>query len=302
MPKNDAEEINAGLPGDFVGAAEADGVVVPEVAKQPPKEAPKPEVQVVEPKKDLGKPGAGQEQVPLDAAAQERFNRIYRQMKAQDEKLDLQGRFLEKVAKEKADIERRLADKESKDALEQVRDKIKTARDNGNVDEEDRLRDQLTGLTAEFEVKKRLPVAEAAPQPRPQPTQADPYTTLSASDKAEITRWANAEDNDGNLVRPWASRQDNSRAQLAAQLLAGVLNQTTQDNLTMAEKLALVDDQMGTQAPAARRGSPVMRTNLTPRGNTPKPVLTQEQAREAVKLFPHLNRQDALRAYHEGLA
>lgn len=298
MPNNPAEEINQGLPSDFAGAAEAEGVAVPEKKIV---EAPKPEIQVEgEKPKPAGKRGEGQEQVPLDPAAQARFDRIYRQMKAQDEKLELQGRFLEKVAKDKADIERKLQEKDSKDALEQVRDKIKSARDNGNVDEEDRLRDQLVSLTTEFEVRKRLPVVDTPIAPNPTKPAGDPYATLSASDKALITRWANAEDNDGNLVRPWASRQDNSRAQLAAQLLAGVLNQTAQQDLTMDEKLALVDDQMGTQAPASRRASPVMGTNLTPRTNTPKPKITPDQARIAKKLFPHLGEQEAYRAYVDG--
>lgn len=307
MSKDNAEDINPGLPTDFAGAAEAEGVEVPGVAKQPAREAPKPIVEVTAeeaPKQrpNMGKPGTGQERVEFDDPAVEaRFNRLYRQVKAQDDKLALQGQFLEKVAKDKAEIERKLADRESKDVMEGVREKIKTARDNGNVDEEDRLRDQLIGLTTELEVKKRLPVHET-PLPRVQPPAAtgDPYAMLSASDKAEITRWATAEDNDGNLVRPWASKQDNTRATLAAQLLAGVLNQTAQENLTMAEKLALVDDQMGTQAPAARRASPVMGTNLTPRTNTPKPKITPDQARIAKKLFPHLGEQEAYRAYVDG--
>lgn len=307
MPKNDAEDIKPGLPVDFAGAAEADGVEVPPIAKQPPKDAPKPEVVVEEPKpataKPAGKPSDGRDHVTFDDPAVEaRFNRMYRQVKAQDENQKIQGATLEKLLKDKTELERKLADRESKDALELVREKIKTARDNGNVDEEDNLREQLIGLTTEFEVKKRLPALESAPAralPADKPTQ-DPYAVLSASDKAEINRWATAEDNDGNLVRPWASRQDNTRAALAAQLLAGVLNQTAQDDLTMAEKLALVDEQMGTQAPAARRQTPVMGTNLTPRGNTPKPKITSDQAKIARKLFPHLSDQDAYRAYVDG--
>lgn len=298
MPKNPAEEINPGLPSDFVGAAEADGIEVPPKAKEPGKE-PDPVEIVADKPKPVAKPD-GRERVEFDDPAVEaRFNRLYRQVKAQDDKLALQGQYLEKVAKEKGEIERKLAEKDSKDALETVREKIKTARDNGNVDEEDRLREQLIGLTTEFEVKKRLPVVE---QPRPQaaPPATDPYGTLSASDKAEISRWATAEDNDGNLVRPWASREDNARATLAAQLLAGVLANTSQQNLTMAEKLNLVDEQMGTRAPAARRSSPVMGANLTPRANTPKPKISQDQAKIARKLFPHLNEQDAYRAYVDG--
>lgn len=313
MPKNPAEDLKANLPDDFAGAAEAAGVAVPVEAKAP-QEPPKPEVTVAEtpeprqeqPRKaPLGKPGEGQDRVDFRTASPEeieaRFNRMYRQVKATDENQRVQGQVLEKILKDKQVLEAKLRDQEGKDAIQTVRERIKTARDNGNVDEEDRYRDQLVTLTTELEVAKRLPATPVAEAPMPQRQPAsDPYGTLSPSDVAEITRWGDAEDTNGNLLRPW-TKEGNRRTGLATTLLAQVLAQTASEPMTMAEKLALVDDQMGTQLPATRRtGSPVMGGNLTAQAQAGKPSITPKQAQVAERLFPHLSKKDAHRAYYDG--
>lgn len=303
MPKNASENNAPGVPDDFVGAATAEGVTVPDEIKQQPKESPKPEV-VVEVAADDGEPKpkprpTGHEIVDIPPELRPRFNHIYKQMKASDENQKMQGAVLEKLLKDKAALEAQLKEKDSKDAIQSVRDKLKAARDNGEVETEDRLRDQLITLTTEMEVGKRLPPPPAA-APRPAvPT--DPFNTLSRTDEAEITRWATAEDNNGNLVRPWASRNDNTRAPLAAQMLKQVLADPETSDMTMAEKLALVDEQMGTQLPAGRRNqSPVMGANLRQTAGDAKPKITPDQARIAKKLFPHLKEQEAYRAYLDG--
>lgn len=312
MPKELAGNEESGIPQDFVGAAAAEGVKVPPELRAGNSPDPKeraPEVVVAEekpegaPAGDLGRRGEGQKKVEFTPEEQQRFNRLYRQVKAQDEKLALQGQYLERLAKDKTEIERKLKEQESKDALTTVREQIRTARDNGDVEREERLRDQLITLTTEIEVAKRVP-ARAAPDAVPPaavpPAAGDPFRQLSASDKAEIARWSEAADGSGTYLRPW-TKEGNARTGLATQVLAQVLADPENEGMTMGEKLNLVDEQMGTQVPAGRRSqTPVMGANLRQAAAGGTPTITPKQAEVARKLFPHLKPQEAYRAYLDG--
>lgn len=317
MPKNIAENEGAGIPDDFVGAARAEGVEVPRELRQQeetPRQPAAPEVVVADTVQDGEQPrtaprtpprrSEGHDKVDFTTATpdeiQKRFDRMYRQVKAQDETQKIQGQTLEKLLKDKQDLERKLKDQDSQDALQKVRDQLQKARDNGDYEGEDRLREQIVTLRTEMEVNKRVPVATTptapAQPPRPEGTA---FNALSTSDKAEIARWSEAADGKGNFVRPW-TQAGHTRTQLATNMLAAVLADPAYEDMTMGEKLAVVDDQMGTQVPAARRGSAVMGANLRQNAVDGKPTITPDQARVAKKMFPHLKEQDAYRAYVDG--
>jgi hypothetical protein len=242
---------------------------------------------------DKDSKGSGRDHVELTPEQQKRFNRMYGQVKAQDEKLLLQGKHLEKLTTEleKARTERDA--EKSRDAMDKIRERIRDARDNGDEDKADRLREQLAELIAETKVAaakpKEVPVVKAqAPEP----------VVMSRADTALVTKWANEADADGNFIRPW-TQAGNAKVDAAAEYLNTLLIDPDHDDLTMAEKLEMVDVKFGTKRGADRKasGPQVSGTDLTGAPAAGKNGLKDEEKRVAEKLFPHLSKVEAHKAY-----
>lgn len=246
-----------------------------------------------------GKPGEGREHVEMPPEIQDRFNRLYRQVKAQDEKFLLQAKHTEKLTKDLTATRQELEAEKSRDAISSLRGQIKEARENGDDDKVERLREQLTELQAEAKVQEKLRTL----QPKPEEKAADTAPVdLSRADTNLIVRWANETDPDGNFVRPW-TQGTNARVDEASAYLAKILADPEHDDLTMPEKLDMVDKKFGVKKTGAdRRGSgpQVAGADLTGAGAALKNGLKDEEKRIAHKLFPHLGKADAEKAYAAG--
>lgn len=143
--------------------------------------------------KDLGDRGSGHDQVEFSTEQQERFNRLYRQIKGQD-------RTLEKMREHNAQIQERLdaQDKKQTDAVHDntvagLHAQIVQANEEGNYEAVPQLISQLVTL----EATKQNPVEQ--PQ---QPVQQE--GGLSDFDIQTIQDWQGAPASDGNYLRPWA--------------------------------------------------------------------------------------------------
>lgn len=259
----------------------------------------RPEVEVAdEDTKATGKPGEGRDFVELPPAAQKRFDRLYRQVKAQDEKLMLQGQHLQLLTGKLSKAEQAVNDERGRDAMERLRTQIKDARETGDEDKVEKLREQLGEVQAEIAINKR--VQAAAPKPPAQPPESGPIP-MSKTDVVTVRKWSDEVDGDGNFKRPW-TQDGHSKVDDASDYLAQLVNSPDHEDLTMAEKLEMVDKKFGVKQPGRREaGAQVAGADLTGAAATGKPRITSEQARVAEKLFPNLSKTEAHKAYVEGM-
>ncbi len=262
----------------------------------PPAEA---EVEVVEstPAQPAAK-GNGFEQVDLPPEAQKRFDRLYRQIKAQDKAKMLQGVHLTQLTDTVSRLQAELAAEKSKDAVTSLRAQIKEARESGDEERVEKLRDQLVEVQAEAAVQKRTQPKEAPKQALEAPAMPE----ISRSDTAAIKRWSVAADDNGKYLRPW-TQEGHRDVDTAAQHLVEVLNSEEFEDHTIEEKLAEVDRRMGFKKaiPTRKEGNAVLGADLTGSANKDKPSLTRDQAEVAEKLYPNLSPADARKRYYASL-
>lgn len=256
------------------------------------------EVEVVDAAAQAAPKGNGFEQTDFTPEQQKRFDRLYRQIKAQDKAKIIQGEHLTRVTDRMSKLESELAAAKSTDAVTSLRAQIKEARESGDEDRVEKLRDQLVEVQAEIAVSKRTP-KEA---PKAAAPTANPVPDLSRSDTAAIKRWSVAADDNGKYTRPW-TQEGHKDVDTAAQHLVEVLNSDEFEDMTIEEKLAEVDKRMGYKKPSVSRkdGNAVLGGDLTGSANKDKPSLTREQADVAEKIYPNLTPAEARKRYFNSL-
>lgn len=256
-----------------------------------------PEVTVVDEPAKEGKKPDGHEQVPLGAAEQQRFNRLYRQVKAQDERLMHQGKHLETVTNSLIQTRQQLEATKGQDAIAALRGQIKEAREAGEEDKVDRLREQLGEVQAEVALSKKIAAVTPA-KPQAKVAEAQPAVHLSPRDMAAIHKWSKETDAEGNYLRPYAAHEDHSQSEEAMLTLKELLQ--NEEDLTIGEILDQVDKKFG-KAPKRQGQAQVASGDLTAAKVSEKPTLTRQQAEIAVKVFPNLAPAEARKKYYAGL-
>ena len=144
------------------------------------------------PEGDLGSKGDGTEHVDLNQEQQDRFNRLFRQIKAQDRKLENFKEHNEKL-RQRMDAQ----DQKHDDAVHEynvtsIESQLQKAYEEGDYDSGAKLTRQLINE----EAKKLAPKPQAAPQ----------TGGLTDYDMQTITEWQGEISRSGNFLRQWAQQ------------------------------------------------------------------------------------------------
>lgn len=136
-------------------------------------------------------PKQGTDFQEFDEKTQQRFNRVYRNMKQYERIVEEQGGQLKSALEKLEDMEAQLEAAQTSEQVEALKAEKVAALEEGDyqraVDIDERM----------MEVSKPK---EAAPPPQPEPA-----PTLSLEDQARLETWALERDESGQLKRPWAS-------------------------------------------------------------------------------------------------
>lgn len=184
----------------------------------------------------------GSEQVDMDQPTQDRFNRIYRQMKTAKDSVARQEEDIKLMREHNNALEERLNKRDAE------RTKIQADHTMANLefqyaqalDEGDN-----TKVAAINRQMQQAAVTQNTPEPAVQPAQPQEQSgkTFSPQDTQYIMEWQNEVSDDGYFERPWI-QQNHPEFDRAQQLISTYENAQGWENATVQQVLYQVDVDM----------------------------------------------------------
>jgi hypothetical protein len=212
----------------------------------------------------------GWDRVEMDEKVQKRFNRVYQQVKQYERVMDEVTGDNRKLVERLDAMEKKAADRESRDRAAKLRADEKTALEEGDYARASAVRDEITDMKVEAKIPKKT--EEEKPPPK----------WLTPERETQLADWAGAVDDNGNLLRPWVhpDHEDHKTALHAAQVII-----EKNPNVPMDELLAEIERVNGRVA--KRPSAPVLSSGGDVR---PKPAkktdLTNDQKLIARRMYP----------------
>jgi hypothetical protein len=238
------------------------------------------------------------EKVAMAPDVQEKFNKIYKEAKTAKERAALLEAHTLKLQEATARLQNRLDEAEKRDAVADLKSQLRTARDQGDDDAVEKLQDKLTEIMVEAKLEKKIKPAQQQQVQQQDMQQA--ALQLSQSESRITTKWANEVDDDGEYLRPWAVTDTHPKSAVAADYLADLLQNEEYADLTIKEKLALVDEKYGRKTQVKRNVNAVGEGSLTKATEKTDIKLTPDEQRVAYRMFSKLSKGEAEKAYLEG--
>lgn len=211
---------------------------------------------------------------------QKKFNDVYKQMKMSDARNKMQSDMLAKAMDKLAEFESRFQQTDHAEAERILTSRLKEAREAGDEDKADKILQEIIDFRVDSKLKPKK--SETAKQDDVSPEDLENVRT--------VVQYAEAADENGNLLRPWINKTHPQHKDFMK--LAGAVALQVQAELgytDVNEVLIRMDDAMKNKptrssAPANSRGADPMRGNLT---NTPakgKMKLSPQEMAAAQKL------------------
>jgi hypothetical protein len=235
--------------------------------------------------------------VEMPPEIEKRFNKIYKEMKTTKERNSALEEHALKLTNALIKLQSDTKDASTKSVISDIKQQIRQARDAGNEDELESLQEKLTELMVEEKLEKKLPKQ----QPKQPVRQEHSSFELTKSEERIVGNWATEVDEDDEPLRPWAQSENHPKAQKAYEYLTEILEDDQYADLTIKEKLALVDEKFLKKAKATRDVNAVGAGSLTKNNDSKQDKLTDDQKRVAYRIFSRLSKEDAEKKYAEGL-
>jgi len=244
---------------------------------------------------------AGQEDgdfVEMPKDIQKKFNKLYKEKKAAAERNQLLEQHVIALTKKIEAVSSEVNSSKVENTVSSLKEKLQHAKSIGDDDVAAKIEDQLLELRLEKKIadktKKETPKAEAKVD--------NPMNgVLSRSEINIVSKWAHEEDEDGEYARPWAVSLDHPKGEAAAAYLAELLEDSEHDDLTIKEKLKMVDEKFGRKKKVVRDVNAVGEGSLTKTREKGQMKLSPEQEAAALKIFRTLPRDEAIKMYIEGM-
>lgn len=236
------------------------------------------------------------EKVEMPPELQKQFNKIYGEMKKAKERNSALEDHALKLTNALSKLQSDSKESANKGVVADIKSQIKAAREAGDDEAMDALQDKLTELTVEAKLEKKLPKPAA-----PAPKQEDDGYNFSTSEQKMVEKWVKEVDEEDEPLRPWAKDAEHPKAKAAYAYLMEVLNDEEHEDLTIKEKLALVDEKFLRKAKTTRDVNAVGSGSLTNPNTNKQDKLTDDQKRVAHRIFSKLSKEDAEKNYAAGL-
>ncbi|NDD53786.1 hypothetical protein EBZ39_07890 [bacterium] len=246
----------------------------------------------------------GKEQVDFpDKKIEDRFKRIYRDLKLSDERNRMLQSKLEEVQGAASQIQTKLEQKEKEDAVSSIKSQIRQAKETGDDATVERLQEQLAEVLVEVKLakmQKKPELEKKAEQQVVRETQDEIGRLTSDRDARIIQAWATEEDENGDPVRPWALISSHKKAAQATEMLTKILKSGEYDELSIEEKLQMIDEQISGK-PNSKAAPAVMKNENAVKGvKKSSDALTPEEERVAMRLFRGKTPEEAKKLYLQG--
>lgn len=239
----------------------------------------------------------GPDKVEMPPEIQRQFNKIYKEVKSVKERNSFLEAHSVKLTDALVRIQSEGKDTANKNAIDNIKQQIKTARELGDEDAVAAHQEKLTELMVEAKLEKKLPKPEVK---APQKEEGTSYN-LGPSEERQIGRWLDEVDDEDEPLRPWARDPKHPKAAAAAEYLADVLADEQYEDLSFKEKLALVDEKFMRKAKVSRDVNAVGAGSLTNNKNQKQDTLNDDQKRVAHRIFSKLSKEEAEKKYMDGL-
>lgn len=251
--------------------------------------------EVVSAERDPSDPGYNP--VDIDSASPEeiktRLNYLYKQAKLgqQTQKeyrqlreiTDRQAQVIEDLQNGMYQFADHLQNKTFAETESSLRAQMQAAYEAGDFMALTAAQEKLTDLKVQKATNQNKP-KPVAKQPTQQPqAQVPSYeydNTVEYEGKEAAEAWRFETDNSGAPLRPWAE-QGHPEFQSALAVTLNVLNNPSYEKLSMEQKLAVVDQRMGTKRTTGHQT--VMNGGLNPKPRIAKVVLTPEMEKIATR-------------------
>jgi hypothetical protein len=236
------------------------------------------------------------EKVPMAPEVQARFNKLYGEAKTAKERASLLEAHTVKLQQATQRLQERLDASEKRDALDGLKSQLRAAREQGDDDKVEQIQEKLTELLVEEKISTKV---KAEPKVQ-QPEINHAAVQLSVSEQKITSKWANEVDEDGELLRPWAALSNHPKSTPAADYLADLIQDEEYSEMTIKEKLALVDEKFGRKTQVKRGMNAVGEGSLTKPSEKQDTKLTPEEKSVAWKIFSKSTKEEAEKMYLEG--
>lgn len=238
---------------------------------------------------------SGYEQVDLTPAQQERFNRLYGQVKAQDRKIseyrtiaEQQARAIDELSKVQNQVATRIVDQDFSKAEDDARAAAQMAYNKGDSSAFLAANERIAEIKAQKILSQTLRQQPPQNQPNQQRVQsaqqaaqyAEGQGALNSDETMVVSAWQDERDENGNSLRPWSKDTDPNFMNALAESRA-VFTNPRFANKSITEKLAEVDRRMGVVRSQANQT--VMGANLTTQKKTNRMTLSPEIEKLAVR-------------------
>lgn len=237
------------------------------------------------------------EKVPMPPEIERRFNQIYREKKIEQAKnKEMQDRLAE-LTKASVLLQKKLEQSERQENVDAIRHNIRVARENGDVETEEKYREMLVELKAEEKANAVVKVTEKEPETKKVET---PFDVIPEFEARMINKWVAEKDEDGEPLRPWAVDSDHPKADAAAKFLATLIQNPRYDSLDIEEKLQMVDEKFAEKPKTKRDVNAVASSTLTKQKQIAQDKLSDDEKRVAYRMFSSYSREDAEKMYLDG--
>lgn len=244
------------------------------------------------PEGDLGNKGDGHKQVPMDGEVLERFNRLYRQVKGQDNTLKRLRDHNQQMQDRLDASDQKQKENEHQATVDGIHSQIQHANEDGDYEAVPALISKL--VTAE--TSKQTPIT---------PIKQEQTGGLTDTDIQTISDWQSDRSREGNYTRPWA-QPDHPLHKHVQGITMSVIDHPNFEGASMEQVLSGVDSII-----AAELKTNINRTKQTtvaavsssdtsyrPDGNrTGVNALTREEKATAELMLPNLSVKDAHKLY-----
>jgi len=208
--------------------------------------------------------------VEFSPEQQEKFNDLYKQVKMSDSRNQLKDQMLEKAMAKIEELEKRFQNTDQAEAEKILKSRLQEARDEGDIDKEVQIFNELADLKKGPQKPKEKEVKADLPD--------DPETRY-------VVALAQETDDSGAPLRPWLSeKHPRYKSMLTQATIVAAELEASGKEADITSVMKLLDERMN-KKPNTRSPDP-MGGNLTTNrnNNNIKPKLSQQEKAIAAKL------------------
>jgi hypothetical protein len=221
--------------------------------------------------------------VEMDPKVEQRFNRIYGNMKQYERQVQQATEDNRKLVDRLEKMEREGSKKAVDAQVNELRQAEKAALEESDFERASNVRDQIT----ELQVESKIPKAEERKEDPP---------PIDSGLRDRLNSWAAETDAEGNALRPWAdsNHEDNTTAM---KLVTGIL--ATNPNAPVEDLLDEIDRETKRFIKKPARPAPaVLSADGSVRPKTSKKTtLTSDQKAIAERMYPSMKPDEAAKRY-----